>query len=144
MAKSGNKQNIVLVVIAFFVIALSILVTLYFSGLWSSPPKEGYKNVTFTDAVLRCEDKTRRHFGKKLKLFFVDDHSSRYDANAYMYKIFLEAFVQKSKKRVQFFVNCYVSAERGRIKKFETFEQVDGKKGEAKTKDSDKLMIWPE
>ena len=149
MPKNNNalQQNMLVVVAAVVVIGLSVLVTLYFTGaILSSGSGEnrGYQNVTFTDAVLTCKDKTRDEFGQDLSQLVIDDHSSRYEGRSFRYMIFLKADVKvKDEPTAMYFINCYVKSSTGRISKFETHEDREAPKGKVITKGGDKFIDWP-
>lgn len=124
----SKKQNTLMVFASFVVIVVSALITFYYSGaidkILNRNQAGGYRNVTFTDAVLTCRNYAKKHFAKKLRNLVVDNHSSRYEDKLFLYKIFLELDIklEKSEPPVLFYVNCFVKAGSGRIDEFESFE----------------------
>ena len=128
MAGKLSKQERYVIFGAVGVIAASIFTTLVVSGVIfnvGGGDEGGYQNVTFTDAVISCQDQTRNSFGNKLTNMVLDDHSSRFDQRSNMYKIFFQVEVTRSKEQENngFYVNCFVSASRGLITEFESLEQ---------------------
>ena len=125
--KSAKKVNIIVTVTAIMVVAFSVLVTLYASGVLfntHSGDSTGYQNVTFNDAVMNCHARVKDSYGKKIRTLVTDNHSSRYSDKLVLYKIFLklDLYTKDRKSGRQHFVNCFVKAKNGRIAKFEVFE----------------------
>lgn len=148
MASPKASQNITVIAGAVGIIALAVCSTLYFTGqldIGKGAGEEGYRNVTFTDAVLACQEEVRDEFDNKLQHMLVDSHSSRFDNADSFYKIFLTVEAKgKSSTANQFFINCYVVSSNGRIKEFEIFEQKEVKKSQAIKRDDDKIFQFPE
>lgn len=147
MAESRKTQNLIVIVLAVLVIASSVLTTVYVSKKMASSNAEqqGYQNVTFTDATLTCEKEAKDSFGNSLSQLVFDSHSSRFDSTVFIYKIFLQAYVnKKNAEATEFYITCYVKSSNGRISKFEIFENVDAPKGEAQKQGGDKFIEWPQ
>ncbi len=147
MSMSRTKQNLVVTCLALTVILCSIATTVYVNDQIksSNADGQGYQNITFTDAVLACDKKSRAEFGSSLSQLVVDRHSSRFDTRAFVFKIFLVAYSKKDKHETsEFFITCYVKSSNGRISKFETFENSGAKEGEAIKKGGDKFIEWPQ
>lgn len=143
----NQKQNTLVVLGAVGIVVVSALATVAFTtGLMGSMGRddEGYKNITFTDATIACEEEVVDTFGKKLSQKVVDNHSSRFESQVGLYKIFLSAYTKNKNQTVEYFVSCFVQARNGRISKFETFENKEAPKGEAIKKHSDKFIEWPQ
>lgn len=88
--------------------------------------KSNYKNVTFTDATLTCKEATRSKFSENLQSVMIDNHSSRYEHNHFLYKIFLQAdTTEKANETTLYYINCYVKASNGSIDTFDVFEDKD-------------------
>lgn len=128
MSKSTRSQNTIVLAIGFAIVAISVVVTLYVSGRFANlgpfaRAPGGYQNYTFTDAVLRCQTATRSEFGTQMRSMEVDDHSSRYDAREFVYKIFLKVETPSGNSQgvAMNYVNCFVSASSGKIGKFESY-----------------------
>jgi len=101
--------------------------------------------LTMTNATLACEQRMHSEFDTKLSSYFVDSHSSRFDAKSFLYKIFLQAYTKSEKHReTEFFITCYVRSSSGRISKFEVFENKEQKDGEAIRRGGDKFIEWPQ
>lgn len=139
--RETHKQKLLVAGIAILFLAVAAL-TLGFLGkeaFWSSSNNHsgsGYRNVTFTDAVLECEASTRSEYADRLKSLVVDNHSSRYDDRAFLYKIFFEAdMISEDSGEVSLhYVNCFVASESGKIDKFELWEDRDEESGPQKKK----------
>jgi len=119
---------------AICVIGVSIVVTLYLGGKYdfgfSQNGKDesgGYKNVTHTDALLRCEEEVRDEFGERLKVLSPDVHSSRFDQKANRYKLFFSAILHPKKGRggvsERYYINCFVHGSRGTVVNFESLQE---------------------
>lgn len=119
---------------AISVIGLSIVVTLYLSGefnfSFSQNGKDesgGYKNITQTDASLRCEAEARDKFGERLKVLSQDSHSSRFDQKANRYKLFFSVVLHPKNERggvsERYYINCFVHGSRGTVVNFESLQE---------------------
>lgn len=105
--------------------------------------QSNYKNVTFTDATLTCREATRNKFIKNLQSVMIDNHSSRYEHNHFLYKIFLQVnTTEKADETALYYINCYVKASNGRIDTFEIYDNKDPVKPGIST-GSGKLFNWP-
>lgn len=75
----------------------------------------------------------------------LDDHSSRFDQAAYSYKVFFKAQMAAPKGDVgtaDYFINCYVSADGGKITAFDLYEKKESET-EASRQDNGGLFGWP-
>ena len=105
--------------------------------------KSNYQNVTFTDAALTCQEATRNKFDENLKSVMVDNHSSRYEHNNFLYKIFLQAdTTDKANKNTLYYINCYVKASNGSIDTLDVFENKDTSKSGLGTNPGN-FFNWP-
>ncbi|WP_075184899.1 hypothetical protein [Teredinibacter haidensis] len=146
---ASRKQNVLVFVAALAIIILSVVATLFVSermanGGFGSSGKDGYQNITFTDAVVTCRDYTDSSFGGRQRTLEVDDHSSRFDQREFLYKIFLkvETPTQKGTGLALHYVNCFVSSSSGRISKFEAYE--DKEESVSPVTENDTNMFgWP-
>ncbi len=145
---NNTKQNIWVIVAAIVAITVAALATLYYTGALFGGPRsnenKGYQNITFTDAVITCQNKTRTTFKDNIKLLVVDNHSSRYEQKRYRYLIFLkmDLFNPRTKSTNLHYINCFVKANNGRVDKFESFEDKELKTRVGK-KDDTNLFGWP-
>ncbi len=149
MSKSNQQRRQELIVIwgALVIIAVSVLMTLWFSGVLfgGNGESSGYQNVTFTDAQLICENASREQYSGKLQRLNADDHSSRFDSRTNQYKIFFNATIASPQSETgssEFFISCYVSAERGRIADYDASEKKE-QRAEAIRKDEGGMFGWP-
>lgn len=133
---------------ALFVIAISIASTLVFSGVLldhlGSQGGGQYQQVTFTDAVVKCQDMVRAEFKNKLRQVVLDDHSSRFDQASNLYRIFFNAQLTKPSADDEpgYYVSCMVNARSGRVTEMEGAETKDSPT-EAVRKDDGGLFGWP-
>ena len=105
--------------------------------------KSSYKNVTFTDATLTCKEAAHNEFSESLQSVMVDNHSSRYEHNYFLYKIFLQAdTTEKANETTLYYINCYVKASNGNIETFDVFEDIDTAKSGLGTKPGN-FFNWP-
>lgn len=148
MAKLRKNQEMFVIVAAIVIIAASVISTLWVAGLLFGDGDEegkGYRNITFTDAVLSCQKQSRGAFGSKLIQLTLDDHSSRFDQPTNLYKIFYRAQLSDSENdsgQSDHYVNCFVNAEKGRVSYFESMEE-KSLKTEAIRKDNGGIFGWP-
>lgn len=133
--RSTRMLTVGLILFTLSVIAISIVVTLGIRGaidlsvfgIGEGARGSSYQNITLTDAQLECEQEAKDEYGERLRLFTVDNHSSRFDQKANRYKMFFKMDVYTSKKgprqpREQFYVNCFVHGAKGSVTHFETLE----------------------
>ncbi len=130
MAKSSKKQNTYVIAVSIGVLVVSVFVTLYATGVLfggSGSDSKGYRNVTFTDAVLTCQNTTRETYGDRIRNLVIDNHSSRFDDKQFLYKIFLkmDLFDKNRDKARLHYINCFVKSSNGRVRKYEAFEEVE-------------------
>ncbi len=88
----------------------------------------GYKNITFTDAVLACRSEAESKLPRGLFTLTLDDHSSRFEQGEGLYKIFFQAQVKRAPDdtdTVGVAVFCFVKADRGFVSYYEQLEQTD-------------------
>lgn len=142
-----GRQEIAVIVAAVVIVVLSVFVTLWVSGVFSasSAQQRGYKNITFTDALLTCEKQVRSTYSGKLLRLVTDDHSNRFDKSSNHYKIFFDAAISSNKSESgigEFYINCEVSAHRGQVSDFAAYEQKESPT-EAIRKDEGGLFGWP-
>ncbi len=136
-------------IVALSIISLSVATTLFFSDFLldklDGKDEGGYRNVTFTDAVLKCQTEARNNTKVKLQQITLDDHSSRLDENTNQFKIFLKATragADASEAQGTFYINCFVNGFNGRIAYYEGMEQ-KASRTEAIRKDEGGLFGWP-
>lgn len=135
MVSVKTKQNIIVVIVALIVIALSVVVTVFvnkFSMEQSGSSTGGYQNVTFTDAVVACREETFDTYGSRIRNLVTDNHSSRFDGKRYIYKIFLEVDLvgKKDKTSKLHYVNCFVRSKNGNISKYDVFKSDEERREE--------------
>ncbi len=130
MSRTTRKQNILVLAGACGAIAVSIVVTLYATGTLfgeANSERQDYRNVTFTDAVLTCRHQAENTYGDSIRNLVTDSHSSRFDDSEIVYKVFLQMDLYDSKRTAVtlHYINCFVRAANGRVRKFEVFEDVE-------------------
>lgn len=141
-----KRQERLAIAIGVGIIAASVVTTLWISGVFGggkAAPR--YQNVTLTDATLRCEERARDAYKGRLRMLTVDDHSTRFDQPAYLYKVFFRAQMAAPKGGAgasDYFINCYVSADSGKITTFDLYEKKESET-EAIKQDSGGLFGWP-
>lgn len=130
MVGTTRKQNLIVLILALSVIAGSIFLTLYASGVLftsHSASSNGYQNVTFTDAVVTCHEAVKENYGRRIRNLVTDNHSSRFDDKSYLYKIFLQMDLHAvgTEPAKLYYVNCFVRSGNGSVRKLEVMEDVD-------------------
>lgn len=141
-----KRQEWLVVIIGIGIILASIVTTLWFSGvIGNKQPVARYQNVTFTDALVMCEKQVRGAYQGRLRVLTFDDHSSRFDPDYYLYRMFFNAVMSSDTNESgtgEFFINCYISADKGQVAKFEAYEKRESQT-EAIRRDSGGMFGWP-
>lgn len=139
-----TRQEVWVVAGAIAVILTAVFTTWYFSDALletlNGDSQEGYKNVTFADAVVQCQQKAQAEFPKGLTQVTLDDHSSRFDSLGKRYRLFFTVAIGGGSE-AELYLRCTVST-RGRILNF----TVDSKQlapTEAGRKDKGGVFGWP-
>lgn len=144
--ETRKQQILVIIAAGIFLVIASITATYFFKTgrLVVGADDSGYKNVTFTDAVLACEHEIKERYEKRILNYALDNHSSRYETRLFTYKIFFKAnLVTREKKHGNLhYINCFVNAEDGRVSKFEIFEETETET-EAVTENETNAFGWP-
>ena len=137
-----------MILAALGVIVVSVATTLLFSDVLfarlGGQSNSGYNQVTFTDAVVQCQQMVRAEFKTKLSHVVLDDHSSRFDQASNQYRIFFNAqqTKPKSEEDAGYYVSCMVNASTGRITEMEGAETKDSPT-EAVRKEDGGMFGWP-
>lgn len=143
-----RHQKLWLLVIVLVIIALSVLSTLWFRGVFSSEEngRPNYQNITLTDAVIVCEKEIRSVHKQRLRHLTLDNLSSRYEEVANLYRVFFIADLQLSKEAgapsSAFLIGCFVGAKRGNIKGLELFEKKENTTEPIQKRDGG-IFGWP-
>ena len=144
--ETRKQQLLVIICSGIFLVLASITATylLKTGSLSGDADGNGYKNITFTDAVISCEKRVKDQFNDRLITFEVDNHSSRYENKLFIYKIFLKAkIVTKNNKHGNtHFINCFIASSDGQISKFDVFEETE-QETEAVTEKETNAFGWP-
>lgn len=136
MGQAKTKQNIIVICIALAVIVLSVFATVlinkYATGS-SEGSASGHQNITLTDAVVTCRDRTTKSYGDRIRNLVTDNHSSRFDEKQYVYKVFLKMDLMNKREKIPklHYVNCFVRAKNGDIRKYDVFKS-DEERGKEK------------
>ena|GEM_PF-2151131 len=128
-------------------ISMSVLATLWAQGFFfrHHPESATYQNVTFTDAVLKCESATRTQYNNLLRNLTMDDLSSRLDHEANIYRIFFNAQIVKSSKdsaTADFYIHCLINPQSGYMAEYVALEKKESA-SEALRKNKGGLFGWP-
>ena len=148
--KDGSRNNShTAIVMAVAIICVAVASWFYIQQMDISLSGKGYKNTTFTDALLLCQKTAKERFGSNLKRITLDSHSSRYDHSIGRYKIFFTATISRTLRKkgakpeqVPFFLVCSVSGRSGKLRDFDALEDKSDKP-EAQRKDKGSLFGWP-
>jgi hypothetical protein len=134
-----RKQNWLIILVSVMILAVATVSTVVIRGQRSGDGQggSGYQNVTFTDAVMTCNEYIRGSYAGTLRSMSLDDHSSRHDLSMESYKLFYDLEVDAAATRVSYSVNCFVSAGSGSIIDFEALELKD-----SNADDDDGLFGW--
>ncbi len=136
-----TRQEVWVVAGAIAVILTAVFTTWYFSdALLETLNGEGYKNVTFADAVVQCQQKAQAEFPKGLTQATLDDHSSRFDSLGKRYRLFFTVAIGGGSE-AKLYLRCTVNT-RGRILNF-TVDSKQPAPTEAGRKDNGGVFGWP-
>lgn len=132
---------------AILIIVLSVLSTLWINGFFLSAGhnNNAYRNITFTDAVINCQNETRSRHKNQLQNLTLDDLSSRFDQATNLYRVFFHAQVSNSSRdsaAKDIYISCLVSAGRGKITAYEAFEKKETPTEPIRQEDG-RLFGWP-
>lgn len=144
--KKNIKQNVLVVCGAIALIVLSASITVVFtSGVLDRDDASagGFKNITFTDATITCDEELASSFSRDESQRVLDNHSSRFENELSVYKIFYDVYVKDKKQNKEFYVTCIVRARDGKIIKFELLENQEESGTEPIKKGGDKFIEWP-
>ncbi|MFT5083135.1 MAG: hypothetical protein ACI9Y1_001175 [Lentisphaeria bacterium] len=131
MSDTSRKQNLWVLVGSVVVILCSVFLTLTYTGVLfggsgsgSGGENVGFRNITFTDAVVTCRENLEDNYAGRIRSLVTDSHSSSYDDRQFLYKIFLQMdlFAGGSGEPEAYFVNCFIRSSNGSVKKFEVVE----------------------
>lgn len=142
-----KQQKFWLLAIAALTILSSVLATLWAQGFFLDHGQKGedYQNITFTDAVLKCENATRVRYKNLLQNLTMDDLSSRLDNGANLYRIFFIAQITQSPRdsaAVDMYVSCLINAQNGLIAEYEVLQKREPT-SEPIRKDKGGIFGWP-
>lgn len=143
--KQQKRQERLAIALGVGIIAASVASTVWLSGVFGGGSRAAYENVTFADAVIRCESQVRNTYKDRLRVLTLDDHSSRFDQTRYLYKVFFRAQMAGAKGETgaaDYFINCFVSSERGGIASFDLYQQEE-LQTEALRREEGGLFGWP-
>ena len=130
MVLTQRSQKIFVIVFALCILVLAGVTAIFAPAIINAiTHKNGaYKNITFTDANLACEEKTKAKFGDKIRTLATDNHSSFFDNKTGIYKIFLNVDVRGRKGKIEsHYINCFVRPSNGKINRFEVLNGGAGK-----------------
>ena len=139
MAAPSTKQQetsqlVGVLIVLVILIAMAIFGVLVAVGVVRIIPPDAEPVGSMAAAESLCDQRIRQDYGDTLSSVSVDGHSSRYDQMTGHYKMFYKMDVFRGNNQqsgVQdFYINCFVSAERGIV---ERIEYLDNKKALPKT-----------
>lgn len=147
----GNNSRTA-IILAVLIVVLAIASWLYMSRIdmiLGKADGEGYRNVTFTDAMLTCQNFARERYGARIRQLTLDSHSSRWEQRTGQYKLFFRTTMTgrgSTSKGVSptadFWINCDVNGRRGKVRDFDLIEDKT-QKNEAQRKRDGGLFGWP-
>ncbi len=90
----------------------------------STPLGRNYDLAPFDmiDAVEYCEQQTQAQMGDRLALSYLDDHSSRWDEQEGLYKIFMVAYSGEASDYNESAIHCYIDPKAHTLTHFRTID----------------------
>jgi hypothetical protein len=145
-SQSALKNVSTAMVLAGFILCVAIASWFYVNKIKGMVREDkAYKNVTFTDALLTCQNYSRERYGAKLKQLTMHKHSSRWDQSAGQYKIFFRADIlgkNPALPAAEFWLACDVSGSSGQVRDYDAQEN-KGLKSEAQRMNDSGMFGWP-
>ncbi len=124
---------IVVLMVALALISILLTKTLFDSAASKSGSEAQYRNVTMTDAYLKCVDRVSNEYGDELYSYAMDELSTRYDQQHRQFLVFMNIEVLSGPKHSaeSSFVSCQVSVM-GAIAKFDISVESDVEGGRSR------------
>lgn len=142
--QKANQNIRTALVMALFIICVAVASWFYMQHFTMG--SKGYRNVTFTDALLECESFTRQRYGPRLKRLTIDDHSSRWEQRSGEYKVFFTATMQAGEEATdtrEYWVSCDVSGSAGRVSDYDMLEDKGAKSEVQRRQGGGGMFGWP-
>lgn len=91
-----------------------------------TPAQRDFQQIPFDmlDATHYCETHTRNRYGEELALTYVDEHSTRFDADKGLYKVFMVAHIGSLSEYKKTAIYCFVDKYRYKVTHYRA---IDGK-----------------
>lgn len=137
---SRQRERWLLVLVGVALIAVSVGTTLAVAelvlGQRSNVALSSRPIISLHQAQLSCESHARALLGKRVRLLSIDDHSSRLEVPAGVYKMFFrgQLFAQSNLGHVlseqpalQHYLNCYVHMRSAQVQLFEVMGESEDK-----------------
>lgn len=145
--KSKNTKNVSTAIVLLVIMMIVAVASWFYIDQMSLSAQQdkSYRNVTFTDALLKCRAFSEARYGAKLKSLTFDSHSSRWEQKSGQYKVFFKAVMSSGKPRAvasEFWVMCDISGRNGSVRDYDLLEDKN-LKTEAQRADSGGLFGWP-
>ncbi|WP_053981758.1 hypothetical protein [Marinagarivorans algicola] len=144
LRRMRNVSTAVALLVVMIVVAVASW--FYMRQMSSSAQQDkAYRNVTLTDALLKCREFSEQRYGTKLKSLTFDSHSSRWDQQSGQYKVFFTAVMSSGKRGAissDYWVSCDVSGRNGSVRDYDMLED-QSLKTEAQRADSGGMFGWP-
>lgn len=132
-----NMQLILLVLVAVAIMVASVLTTAYMRGidlsfLTGGGKKAGFQPpISLGEAIMSCENYTRKQFGTRLRVLTNDHHSTRRDAGEQMNLVFFKAELYASGAASgvteDYFVSCVTPLDDAEVAQFDYSKDMDFK-----------------
>lgn len=136
----SRRERWLLSLVCIALIAVSIGTTLVVAelvvGQRAQRSVSMVRPISLHEAQLSCEVHARNQLGKRVRILEVDDHSSRLEEAAGVYKVFFhgELFTESRLGRVltdeptdRHYLNCYVHMNSAEVELFEVLGDEEGK-----------------
>jgi hypothetical protein len=107
--------------------------------------RKKYRNVTYADALLTCQNFSYERYGQGLKHLTLDTHSSRWEQRVEQYQLFFNAEIAGktiTAPTMKISIACDVSGRSGKIRDYDMQEDKSLKTKAERMKDGG-LFGWP-
>lgn len=129
--KKQHRQLILYLLTVLSVIFLGVFAGFHYGGFnvgnFGDSGRDGNvledRYATMADAHLLCEARAREVFGARIRSLMIDNHSSRLDKKAGLFRVFMEADLYANDNRsgavVRHYINCFTRTDRVALASFQ-------------------------
>lgn len=137
--KEQRKQQLLFLALVLGVLIAAVGAGVHFRAIdlsgFEGDSGAGGGKARFTnmaDAQVLCEERAKEVFGQRIRTLVVDNHSTRLDQQAGLFKVFMEADLYAGDNRqgtpVRHYINCFTRTNKQSIASFQFAKDGEGMK----------------